>query len=876
MREEDLNDELASHLEFQVRKHMAEGMSEPEARRLARIEFGGVDLAKEQCRDVDSWHWADATRRNLRYALRALAKSAGFSAIAIAILAVGIGATVGTFSLVDALLFRPLALPRPGELVQIASAGKDGRLNELPSTILDPLRSGAWLSDACGFNTGYEGAETNGTLSPVGILGFTGDCFRTLGIKVQLGRPLLPEEDRANAPGAAVITAELWRKAYGGRVDVIGQRIQMPGVAFTIVGVTEDWFTGLLLGFPAGIIVPLHQEPNEVGVPGRQEWWWVNVIGRRAPGVSVRQAAAGLAAQSGWLLAASVPPSYNAVRRRQYLTSHLVSAPGAAGVDYFLRNRFGQPLLAVFGICAAILAIACVNLAGLMLARALRRRKEVAVRLALGASQTHVAGMLALESSLLVLAGAALSVTVALAVDRLVLARGAETFGNFAMTLGFDSRTTIFFAATVIAIMTALAAASAWQARRLRLEGALHESGRRVSQGNSAAQKVLIAAQIALTLALVAGAGFFGASLRSFYTLNLGVETQHVWNAMLSAHPARYQNFQPGPYYRDLVRQVETIPGVTSAVLANFVPFYQGMGSAVFAVVDASGTALELQAHFGIVTDGFFRLMGMKIVEGRDFRREAVEGAEPEATVSLSLAEHLGGSAAIMDRHIRIGTAGPYQKLRVVGIASDAQLSLADPTDLRPFAVYVNSWQHPTAQAGYPVLLLKTAGPTLPASMLRHTVDRAGREYVERMRSMDEEKDVALVENRVVAYLSGAFGLLALVLAATGLFGLLTYQVASRTGEIGIRMALGARRGQIQWLIMRQISGLLAGGAAAGLAVALLEGRAMGSLLFGVRAGDPRLLAAAVLVLAATALLAAWLPARRAASVDPMLALRHD
>ena len=160
MREEDLNDELASHLEFQVRKHMAEGMSEPEARRLARIEFGWVDLAKEQCRDVDPWHWADASRRNLKYALRALAKSPGFSAIAIAILAAGIGATVGTFSLVDALLFRPLALPRPGELVQIASAGKDGRLNELPSTILDPLRSGTWLSGVCGFNTGYEGAET--------------------------------------------------------------------------------------------------------------------------------------------------------------------------------------------------------------------------------------------------------------------------------------------------------------------------------------------------------------------------------------------------------------------------------------------------------------------------------------------------------------------------------------------------------------------------------------------------------------------------------------------------------------------------------------------------------------------------------------------
>ena len=876
MREEDLDDELTSHIEFQVRKHMAAGMSEPEARRLARLEFGGLDLAKERCRDTDPWHWAEASRRNLKYALRALAKSPAFSAIAIAILALGIGATVGTFSLVDALLFRPLALPRPNELLRIASAGRDGRLNQLPSTIVDPLKSSAWLSGACGFDTSYEGAETNGTLSPIGILGFTGDCFRTLGIRVQVGRPLLPEEDRANAAGAAVITADLWRKAYGGRPDVIGKRVQMPGAAFTIVGVTEDRFSGLLLGFPAGIIIPLHQEPNQVGVPERQEWWWVNVIGRRPPGVAARQAAAGLAAQSGWLLAASVPRSYNAVRRQRYLATHLVTAPGAAGVDYFLRNRFGQPLLAVFGICAAILAIACVNLTGLMLARAMRRRKEVAVRLALGASRAHVAGMLALESSLLVLAGAALSVTVALAVDQLVLARGAEMFGNFGMRLGFDSRTTLFFAATVLTIMAALAAGSAWQARRLCRQGSLHEGGRHVSSGNSAMQRMLIAAQIALTLALMAGAGLFGASLRSFYSLNLGVETQHVWDAMLSAHPARYENFQPGPYYRDLVRQVETIPGVTSAVLADFVPFYGPPGREVFAMADAGGAAPELQAGSAMVTDGFFRLMGMKIVEGRDFRRDAAEGTEPEAIVSLSLAEHLGGAAAIMDRRIRIGTAAPFQKLRVVGIASDAQLSLADPTDLRPFAVYVNSWQHPTEQAGYPVLLVRSAAPTPPAAMLRRMVDRAGREYVDRVRSLDTEKDGALVENRVVAYLSGAFGLLALVLAATGLFGLLSYQVASRTGEIGIRMALGARGGQIQWMVVRQIGGLLAGGAAAGVALSLAEGKAIGGLLFGVHAGDPRMLAGAVLVQAATAMAAAWLPARRAASVDPVVALRQE
>jgi len=876
MREEDLNDELASHLEFQVRKHMAEGMSESEARRRAGIEFGGLDLAREQCRDADPWHWLDASRRNLRHALRALGRSKLFSLVAIAILAVGIGATVGTFGLVDALLFRPLAVPRPYELVRIASLQKDGRLRQLPSTILDPLKSSTWLSGACGFNTGYEGGETNGTITPIGILGFTGDCFRTLGILTQLGRPLGPDDDHASAPAVAVITADLWRRAYGGRADVLGQRVQMPGSAFTIVGITEDRFAGLLLGFPAGIIVPLHQEPSETGMVGQQVWWSVNVIGRRAPGVSAKQAAAGLAAQSGWLLEQSVPPRFGAARRQQYLASHLATAPAANGVDYFIRNRFGQPLIAVFGICAAILAIACVNLAGLMLARATRRRREVAVRLALGASRAHVAGILALESALLVAAGAALGVVVALALDRVVRAEGAQMFGNFDVRLGFDSRVTLFFAALVLAIMLALAGASAWQARRLSQLGSLHQGERRVARGHSAAQRLLIAAQIALTLALVTGAGLFGASLRAFYNLDLGVNTRHVWDVMLASHPARYSHFEPGPYYRDLVRQVETIPGIRSAVLADFVPFYTTGSTLPAAVVEGAEPGVEFEAAVDTVTDGFFRLMGMRVVEGRDFRREQPNGAEPEAIASQSLAEHLGGASALLGRHIRVGTAAAYQRLRVVGIASDTQLSLANPNETHPFAVYINSWQHPESQAGYPVLLLKTAGGEVPSAMLRQTVDRAGREYVERTRSLDEEKDGALIENRVMAYLSGAFGALALVLAATGLFGLLSYQVASRTGEIGIRMALGARRGQIQWLIVRQIGGLVAGGAAAGVALAIFESKAIAGLLFGVRAGDQWLLAGSLVLLAATALLAAWLPARHAASVDPLMALRHE
>lgn len=875
MRHDDLDDELASHLEFQARKHMAAGMSEADARRQARAEFGGLDLTKEQCRDVDPWQQVDRLRRDFRYAVRSLRKSPIFTLIAVVILAAGIGATTGAFSVVDAVLYRPIGVSRPGELVRISTMGKQGRPGRLPSTILEPLRNSKWLAGACGFLGSQEGFEVNRTPKTVGVMIFSGDCFGTLGVATKLGRPLLPSDDQPGAAAAAVITGELWRRDFGARADAIGQTVQMPGVSFTIVGVAEDRFNGLILGFPTGIIIPLHQLPSKTGQVGQQAFWWVELFGRRAPGVSLQQATAGLAAQSAWLLENSVPPGANAARRKQYLDARLAIAPGGRGIDNFLRRRFGSPLLAIFSICAAILAIACVNLAGLILARAWRRRKEIGVRLALGASRRQVAGMLALESTLLVAAGAWLAIPCALAVDRLVAGQGTEMFG-VEMQLGLDQRSILFFVAITIGSAVALAGASAWQARRLCRGGWLQDSGVRVVHGYGLAQKALIGAQIALTLALVCAAGMFGSSLRGLYGINLGVDLRHVWDVKLASRPMAYEQFDLIPYYRDLIGQVENIPGLRGAVVANFVPFYDLTQRSAAALIESADPGQELDAHTAAVTDGFFPMMGMRMVAGSDFRRDLPPGAEPEAIVSQSLAARWGGAGALLGRHIRMGTAAEYQRMRVVGVTGDAELDLANPSAYKPFAVYVNSWQHPNAWAGYSILLLKTAGGGLPAAGLRQVVDRLGRDYVDRTRPLESERDAALVEDRTTAYLSAAFGALALALAATGLFGLLSYQVANRTGEIGIRMALGARRGQIQWLIVRQIAGLVGGGAAAGLALALLAGRAVSGMLFGVNASDPKLLVGSVGVLGATALLAAWLPARRAASVDPQVALRHE
>jgi predicted permease len=870
--ENDLDDELRSHLDFQARKHAAEGMSEEEARRSARIELGGFEQTKETVRDVDRWRWVDVLARNLKYAVRTLVKSPGFSLVAVVILAVGIGSNLAVFSLVDSLLFRPLPVERPEELVRISSIDKQGRLGNLPSTIVEPLKRDSAFQGVCGFNTSDEGAEIDGTLGSIGILGFTGDCFQTLGIRAQLGRPLAPADDTPSGEGVAVITASLWRGAFGGRRDVLGKRIQMAGVTLSIVGVAEDRFEGLLLAFPAGIILPLHQEPGQVPGGGKPSYHFVTVMARRAPGISNSQALAGIVAHNNSLLEESVPPNYNPNRRKQYLANRLSVNSAKTGVDYFLRNRFGKPLFAVFGICAAILLIACVNLASLLLARSLRRRREIGMRLALGARRVHIAGMLGLESFILVLLGAGLGVVFALWLDNLVLAEGTGMFGNFNMQLGFDSRVTLFLLSAVLLIAGAFAATTAWQSGRLcRPEG-----GRGVIHGSGRTQKILISLQIALTLALVAGGSLFGSSLRRLYQIDLGVTTKNVWDVMLSARPNYFNNLVPGPYYRDLLQQIEAIPGVSSATMTNDVPFYMSGSELPVVAVENAEPDREFRAHVHLAADGYLNTLGIRIIAGEDFRRDDGKTGEPSVIVSHSLAEQFGDPHALIGHHIRVGSHPAYQRLKVTGVASNAELDLVHPEQSRPYVVYVNLWQHPEEAAGYPVLLIKTSGRPLEVGLVRRVVDSKGREYVERFRALDSEKDGALVEERTMAFLSGAFGVLALAMAATGLFGLLSYQVANRTGEIGIRMALGARRTQIQWLVIRQIAGLLVAGSMVGIAAALAVGRAIQGLLFGVSGTGASVLIGSLGLLIATALIAAWLPARRASAVDPVVALRHE
>jgi len=680
-----------------------------------------------------------------------------------------------------------------------------------------------------------------------------------------------PADDREGSARVAVLTDSYWRRAFGGRADALGSTIRIDGLAFTIVGVADSQFHGVLLGFWPGAIVPAAQDPSDAHVTsGRRHYSWVHVFARLAHGVSMEQARARLRFSQQHLLQESVLPDYQGARRREFLSQTLDLVSGATGLDYMLRNRFTRPLYVLLGISFLVLLTSCVNLANLLLARGVRRRRELAVRLAMGASRARVARQLAIESLLLVLTGTILGSSLAYAADRVLMTQTQAAFINFSLSASPDLRVLAFAAAMALITGIGFGVLPAWRSSDVDMAISLKQSSRRIQ--TSAAGRVLISVQVAFTLALVAGASLFVSSLQRLRNVPLGLQTGGVVEAQLFPVPHGYENFSPEAYYRDLLARVESLPGVESASYSNFAPLSGGYPQPVRFITDQETDSRKAGVFW--TSDGFLRTMDIPLLAGRDFERTSRAQGVRTAIVSQSLARLLSPDGRVIGRHIRVGTEPENQDLEIIGIAADTRLNNA--RDEKSPVAYINIWQY-SYSAKYGVLIARTRGLTIGfVDLLRRTVRGARHEYVEYARDLEQQRENSLLEERLLAWFSSAFGLLALLLAATGLYGLLAYHVASRTGEIGIRVALGATRANVRWLVVGEALRLVFAGIAFGLLLTFVAGRFVQGLLYGVRAFEPGPVSVAVAVLACVATVAACVPAQRACAVEPLEALRHE
>jgi len=863
----DFAEEIRAHLELEQDQLESEGVTRQSAAYAANRAFGNVAAVQEQHYEKGRWTWADSWFKDLRYALRMLRKTPWFTAAAVVILAFAIGANLCVFELIDALVLRSIPVFRPEELVTINPVGPQGPLNGMPSTVLDALRQEPVWRGVCGFTTPRVTTNINGAIASTGTLAMTGDCFRTLGVSTQIGRPFTIADDGPEAANVVVLTAALWRRDFGGSPAVLGKQIQAGADTFTVIGVAADDFTGVLLGFEPGLIIPLHHTPGDL--PNQRfRYYWVSIFCRLAPGVSQTAAQARIAAMTRPLLEQSVPARYNAAQRGNYLANHLVVSSARTGVDWMLRDRFGRTLYLLFGVCVAILLIACLNLAGLAATRALARQKEVGIRLAIGGTPWRVLRPLAIEGVLLAIGGGLGGLLFASWASRAIVEGASAMLPNFSMNTSLTARGILWLAATVALVAVALIAVPVWQARRSRGIRNLREAGRGIAGTSSRAQRVLIAAQVAFTLALVSACGVCASSFASLLRLPLGLDLEGLGEGPLSPLPGGYGMAELAPYYTNFLHRVSLVPGVQSASLSSFALYWHKLYPEL---VLAAGGTRELRAQTIRVTDGYFRTVGVSLRAGEDFARDH---AQPEAIVSESIAKLLGGN--VLGEEILVGETGAAKRYRVVGVAPTMRISMEDPRDSSPLAVYLNMWQDPKEQR-YPVLYVRGAGGRPPdARALAAAVQSLGREYLDEFRPLASIRDESIAEDRVLAYLAAVFGFLGLLLAAIGLFAILSGYVAGRTSEIGVRMALGANPARICGLVLRQVGAVMSVGIGAGVGVALAAGSVLASATYGLSPRNPLLLAASAGLLILTGLAAALLPAKRAARIQPLVALRQD
>ena len=812
--------------------------------------------------------------QDVRYGLRMLWRSPGFTAVAVVSLALGIGVNTAIFSLFNAVLVRPLpVVAGQGSLVWLRAP------NSYPD-YLDYSAQARSFEGLAAVTGTREFSLTRGG-EPELLRGefVTANYFDVLGVRPRLGRGFLAEEGRDPAP-VVVLSDRLWRTRFGADPSIVGGRITLNGLGFTVVGVAPEKFIGTEVGLDRELWVPLSLEPvlnpQRAAREGRgdesllreRHSYWLAVFGRLKGGVTREQAGAEMDALARRVAeAAGDRADAEALRRVQPLAL-------SGGLDPRDREEALPVAGVVMGVVGLVLLIACANLAGLLLARAAVRRRETAVRQALGASRRRLIRQWLTESVLLGVLGGAAGLLLALWANDVMLSyAGATPLAS--LDLGLDFRVLAFALFVSVGAGIVFGLAPALQASRLDIVTALktEDALARAGSRRSRLRAVFVTAQVTLSVVLLVCAGLFIRSLQSAHSIDPGFRVERALTVPVDLGLLRYEQAGGQAFYRELLSRVASQPGVESASLVRFAQlgfsFAQGQ---VFAEGKTGEGDEGASTGFNVVGPRYFETMGTRLVRGRDFAEADREGAPGVVVVNETLARMLWPDEDALGKRLSFeGARGPF--LEVVGVARDGKYrSLGDrsrPYVYRPLmqsyepkmTLVVRTSGEPAALAGAVRGQLRALDPNLP---------------VAEMRTLAEQFDLSLLPSRVAAWTLGAFGLLALALAAIGVYGVVSYSVAQRTREIGVRVALGASRRDVLRLVLGEGLKMVAAGLGVGLLLALAATRLVAGFLYGVTASDPVTFAGVPVLLGAVALAAGYLPARRATKVDPMKALRYE
>jgi predicted permease len=882
-----LDQDIRDHIERETQDNIERGMAPDEAHRRAMLKFGNVALVKEDTRAVWVSIWLEQLRQDVRYAFRTLRRNPGFAAVVILTLGLGIGANTAIFSLMDQVLLRMLPVERPSELVLLDGPGVyQGRTQSI-QTFSVPMFRGLQAAEAPVLSGMFARYNTTATIS-IGNAAerayaelVSGDYFRTLGVGTVLGRTLGPDDDRTpSAHPVVVLTHGYWQRRFAGDARVLNQDVRVNGHPMTVVGIAAPGFSGVDVGAPADVFVPLMMKREMTPTWNDLESWrgrWVTVMGRLAPGVSREQAAAALNVRYRQLLQEDVKTArLSSAEQLQFVEKNLLVLPGGRGRSGF-RSQFATPLVVLMSMVGLVLLIACANVANLLMARAATQQKEVALRLALGAGRLRVVRQRLAETFVLAASGAIVGLLFARWTTSLLIE--VLPFDRIARGLSPSPDLRVVLFAIGVASVTALVfgLAPALHATTPALVNALKEGTRGMAGGGGQARvrKGLVVAQVALSVLLLVGAGLFARSLYNLRSLNPGFVANNLLQFSLNAALSGYTRAEAQTLFHTIQEQVSAVPGVISAsssqvpALTNVTPLQTVK---VQGYVPAEGQDMTLA--FIIVGPGYFTTMGVPVVMGRELRFSDDERAPKVAVINEAMARFFWGDQSPIGRKFGRSGSGTEDEFEVVGVVRDSKFT--NVRDEIPRAFYL-PYMQAEALGAMTFYVRHRPGIEGVASTARRVVERLDPHLpILDVKTMDAQVDDSLFLERLVASLSIFFGVLATMVAAVGLYGVMSYTVSRRTQEIGVRMALGAARGAVLWMVLREVIVLVVSGIVLGLPLALGLSRMVESQLFGLSPTDPLTLGVVAILLATVAMLAGYLPARRATRVDPMLALRQD